>query len=189
LDFERTDLFVAGLTQNNSKITDREEDAFERSIAHLLGLLGFTVFWWGPHSKTPLAMPQDQADLLACSADENVILVVDVTLIPNRDLKSARLIQRTRQLQASLRARVGIHGPRVVPVLAVGVPATEVAQLLQDASGGTEVTLLAIDQIKQALDALTRGATYDEITASLPEALQCGLAALGRFRLWARTVV
>lgn len=187
--FERSELLGPGLRQYGARPNDREEDAFERSVAHLLALLGFSVCWWGPHSKTPLSMPEDQSDLLAFSSDNTVFLLVDCTLLPNRDPKSARLIQRARQLQSGLRSRLGIGAPRIVPVLAVAVPLDEVAQLLRDHRGEMEVTVLALGQIEAALKSLTEGAPHAEIAAHLPEPLQCGFEALGRYRLWPGRVV
>lgn len=182
--FERKTFLTDGLFQEDRAVNARDEDAFERSVSHLLGLLGFAVFWWGPHGGGPLknVMPQDQADLLAWSADESTVLVVDCTLMPSQDLKSAKLVHRKMQLEAVLKARATGRPPRVVPVLAVGVPSDQVPSVLHGPPS-EEVTIFALDHMKVALDGLRNGAPADEIVGALPSTLRAGLSAQNRYDL------
>jgi hypothetical protein len=187
--FEDSDILGAGLDQGQRKREDLDEDAFERSVSHLLSLLGFSVFWWGPHKthKTKgkkLPMPDDKADLLACSADDSVVLVVDCTLQPNQDSKAVKLFRRAREIENSVRKASGSSAPRVEPVLAIGVPREEVAQVLRHPEHDSEITVLALDEMKKALEGLRLGRPHEEICRDLPEAMGCGLRATGRFRLW-----
>jgi len=178
------ELFAEGFEQVHRERKQWDEDEFERSVSHLLALLGFSVFWWGPHKKSPLKVPDDQADLLAVSADDQLVLVVDCTIEPSQDPKSVKLIRRARKLASVLSKKTGRHPSNVEPVLAVGVERDQVATILKQPADGDEVTVLALDEIREALARIRQGLPHDEIVAALPPAIGSGLQALKPHKLW-----
>jgi hypothetical protein len=179
--FERKgNLLAKGLCQDGERPNANE---FERSVGQLLALLGFSVLWWGPNRGGKMAMPEEQADLLAFSADNALVLVVDCTVDTTQDGKCARLAKRAKEIEQGLRKAVSKTPPCVQAVLAVSSPRAEIPALLQMPSKH-EVVLLTKDIMERALQKLQMGCPHEEITPKLPEALQCGFGVIGRYRLW-----
>lgn len=167
-------LLREGLLQNDTKL---DASWFERSMAHLLGLLGFSVFWWGAQ-RGIAQMPAEQADLLAVSADDSVVLLVECTLRPNDIKKVGKLFHRAKDIAARLREATA-DAPDVVPVLAIAAPRESVMRKLQTAGENEEITVFALEDITSALSGIERGAPHVEIISELPYPLRMGLRGLG----------
>ena len=180
--FERTSLLVDGLDPKVGRPNEKDADAFERSVTHVLGLLGFSASWWGP-PKGGLKVPQEQADILAWSADDSLVLVVDCTLDAASDVKSVKVGRRARELDDALKEKLGHARPQVEPVLAIAVPRSQIPPLLRRSEEGDEITVLALDDIHAVLAAMERGQTHAEIAAALPEPLGAGFRSPPRYAL------
>lgn len=176
--FEKGD----GLLERGLKQTEkRAAHSFERSVYHFLTMLGFSVLWWGPNDKRmndQLPMPPEQADLLAFSADDALVLMVECTVELSKSDKILKLAQRAKRLEGELKIKLGPTPPRVQPVFAIAIPNPEMPPALDRESKNNDVVLLTQDQIDSTLEKLKVGRPHSEVVNDLHEALRCGLQTL-----------
>lgn len=184
--FESPEHFLGdGLSQHDG----HNAHSFERSVAHLLGVLGFSTFYWGPdHNslKKVLPTPDHQADLLAFAADDQNCLLVECTLDVGRADKLPKLRQRANQLQEFLSARA-VAPPNVHPVFAIRVPRAEVPVSFSKPARTDNVTLLTKDDLDGAFARLSAEAPNKEILQHLPSAIRCGWKAQKGFTVWPKS--
>lgn len=175
--FERTPSLIAkGLRQEGAA----DSDGFERAVAHLLGLLGFSPMWWGTN-RMKSGVPQDQADILAFAPHDGAVLVVDATIEPNKDPKVAKLIGRARDLEQTLRRELGDDTFVALPVLAVAVGQRVVPQGWLE----HEVEILTGEKLWAALEALRQGVPIEQICVTLSSRIHDVLLRPGRqFSIW-----
>lgn len=157
-----------------------DSDAFERAVAHLLGLLGFSSMWWGTN-RMKAGVPQNQADILAFAPHDGAVLVVDATIEPNKDPKVAKLISRARTLQQTLRRELEDDTFVALPVLAVAAEQDVLPQGWSD----QEVEILAGEKLQGALAALRQGDPIERIWATLsPRIRSLFVRPQSRFSIW-----
>lgn len=156
----KQELLAKGLRPE--ELASPDNDAFERSVAHLLGLLGFSSLWWGAN-RMKAGVPQDQADILAFPPHDGAVLVVDATIEPNKDSKVAKLIARTGVLEQTLQAELADPLFVAIPVLAVAANQRVVPQGWSE----HDVEILTGEKLKAALEALRRGEAIEDIWAGL----------------------
>ena len=184
--FESPEQFLAdGLKQ----IDGHNAHSFERSVAHLLGVLGFSTFYWGPDHNSlrkVLPTPDHQADLLAFAADDQNCLLVECTLDVGKADKLLKLRQRASQLQEFLAGKVTTP-PNVHPVFAIRIPRAEVPGAFSEPARTDNVTLLTKDELDEALSRLSSNVPSIEILKHLPEPIRCGWEAQRGFRVWPHT--
>ncbi|HVV16726.1 MAG TPA: hypothetical protein VHH90_05925 [Polyangia bacterium] len=146
------------LTLLREGLSGEDATRHERAVSHLLGLLGFSVFWWGPNVKQKhLPLPKDAPDVVLCSNDQQIIIVVECTTEQLGDKKLRYLVDRTRGVQEELRKKFpDDDGPFVRPLLALARPRTRVPGSLLDLVQADHAGILTTDD---ALDLLNMVAT------------------------------
>lgn len=164
-------------------------DAFERSIYHLLSLLGFSVLWWGDNAKRDsqnFPHPHGASDMIAFSSDESLVLMVECTVEPRKPEKLVELVTRRNRATELLRHKCGLAAPSVHAVYAVPVPRSILSNNLTGPAERDDVTIISRDEIDTALALLNQGVSQTEMRSALPEPLAFGFQVEGRFELWPR---
>jgi hypothetical protein len=161
------------------QVRDPDANAFERSVLHLFGLMGFAGFWWGPNrqnGKPKLPMPASASDCLVFSSDDSVVALIECTVAaPGRD-KTLKLIRRARVIQRDLQASHGDGSLAVVPVLAAAAHKDDISNVVRELCDSDGLVLLSNETLTALHDLVVIGATDAEIEAALPEPLRAGLA-------------
>lgn len=112
---------------NERKLTDRESNPFESTVAALLSLSGFRVMAVDrvPHLN---GIP----DIVAADAAENILLVECTLDLPHADNKLSRLSNRRRAIREKL-DEAGLTDTQALAVLAVALPCKELDEYYRDA--------------------------------------------------------
>jgi hypothetical protein len=137
---------------------------YERSVAHLLGLIGFSTMWWGPNMKQKsLPLPKDAPDVILCSNDHQIVIVVECTIDEPPDKKLRLLVDRTRGVDERLGSALGADRPLVRALLALARPRGRVPDDLIDALQTNGAGLLALDDGEEILALVEKGTPRREL--------------------------
>lgn len=182
----RQSLLAEGLIQPEpgQQTTKLNSNAFERSVLHLFGLIGFSGFWWGPNrmpKNDKLPMPDNASDCLAFSPDDSVIALLECTVeAPGRD-KATKLIQRANDIERGLAGAFG--NIAVVPVLVVASSYAGVTNNVKQLIPSDGLELIAREQLAELMEVIKLGGSDMEIEELLPNRLR---SSQGARRLFAR---
>jgi hypothetical protein len=136
---------------------------YERSVAHLLGLIGFSTMWWGPNKQKNLPVPKDAPDVILCSNDHQIIVILECTIDEPPDKKLRLLVDRTRGVEERLAAALPSDRPHIRALLALARPRGRVPDDLIDALQTNGVGLLALDDGEEILALVERGTPRREL--------------------------
>src|SRR6185437_16881454 len=140
----------------------------ERAVAHLLGLLGFSSLWWGPNTmQKKLPLPRDAPDIVLCSNDQQMVVVIECTTEEPPDKKLRYLVDRTRGIATALASALKGDTPSIRPLLALARPRKNVPQSLFDALDADNAGLLTLDDGAELLDMVERGVPRAELMSRL----------------------
>jgi hypothetical protein len=151
------------LTLLKEGLTGEDAVRHERSVAHLLGLLGFSSFWWGPNVKQKkLPLPQDAPDVVLCSDDQQVVIVIECTTEQLGDKKLRYLVDRTKGVRDRLREVLAEDAPLVRPLLALARPRGRVPESLLNLIRADGAGILTMDDATDLLDMVSGGVPRSE---------------------------
>jgi hypothetical protein len=136
----------------------------ERAVAHLLGLLGFSSFWWGPNTmQKKLPLPKDAPDVVLCSNDQQLVVVIECTTEEPPDKKLRYLVDRTRGVATALTSALKEDAPFIRPLLALARPRKNVPQSLFDSLEADGAGLMTLEDSADLLEMVERGVPRVEL--------------------------
>jgi hypothetical protein len=112
----RTDLDSAGA------------DEFERGVAMLLGLLGYSAFWWSRKLALPAGEREGMSpDIVMFRADTDEVLVVECTTDQCSDAKVNKLHGRAERIRTLINQALGSNRVTVRTLLSIRRPRDQIA--------------------------------------------------------------
>ena len=150
-------------------LTDGKPGEFERSVAHLLAMAGFSVLWWGPNDnqkRTGIPLPEDAIDFLAFPGDDRYVLAVECTVDEAGDKKLRLIADRRGTVEQTIESRTGRAIP-VFGVLAIRRPLDSIPRSLRQTAEVDHSGLISSDDLSELRSMVLSGEPSVRIRAFL----------------------